>query len=389
MAALNKSDTAWTRRLIERQSVLSNQGADHQVTFRALSTAPFATGLGNEHPLENGFAFLNPYGLPYLPGSGVKGVVRRAAEELANTHFFGSTSQWTLPDVWRLFGFEPWLASTGGAEADWEDFVDGFEVGDKEIDRYLADSLGCCSPTYKELRQKIGRGDAPLRLLLRERKLHIRGALSFWDVIPQIKGGKLAVEIMTPHQKHYYQEGKPPHDSGQPNPISFLTIPPGSSFTFHVLCDLRRSGGLGDSWKTLLESAFAHAFDWLGFGAKTSVGYGAMARDWAGEKKARVEREEKEARAREEMRRAALSPVEREIEEILGSRSDGNAPAINVILREAERGRWTGEATIEVTRWLKGRMEAGRRWKESSAKKNPAKDRDYQLTLRIKALASR
>ena len=29
------------------------------------STAPFATGLGNEHPIENGFAFLTPYGLPY------------------------------------------------------------------------------------------------------------------------------------------------------------------------------------------------------------------------------------------------------------------------------------------------------------------------------------
>ncbi|MCX8518010.1 MAG: hypothetical protein ORN29_08120, partial [Rhodoferax sp.] len=43
--------------------------------LHATAKAPFTTGLGNEHPLENGFAFLNPYGLPYLAGSGVKGVL--------------------------------------------------------------------------------------------------------------------------------------------------------------------------------------------------------------------------------------------------------------------------------------------------------------------------
>jgi CRISPR-associated protein Cmr6 len=31
-----------------------------------------------------------------------------------------------------------------------------------------------------------------------------------------------------------------------------------------------------ERWKVLLTVAFEHAFEWLGFGAKTSVGYGAM-----------------------------------------------------------------------------------------------------------------
>ena len=30
-------------------------------------------------------------------------------------------------------------------------------------------------------------------------------------------------------------------------------------------------------WQTLLIATFEHAFDWLGFGAKTAVGYGVMA----------------------------------------------------------------------------------------------------------------
>jgi len=149
---------------------------------------------------------------------------------------------------------------------------------------------------------------------------HVRGALSFWDVIPQIAPEdpkkpeqiSLAVEIMTPHQGHYYQEKRDrktgdsttPHDSGQPVPISFLTVPPGSSFAFHVVCDtahLRRlapelieAGNDGvPVWKTLLTAAFEHAFEWLGFGAKTAVGYGAMITQ--AQQKARAEKAKERA----------------------------------------------------------------------------------------------
>ncbi|MGB9606853.1 MAG: type III-B CRISPR module RAMP protein Cmr6, partial [Bryobacteraceae bacterium] len=109
------------------------------------------------------------------------------------------------------------------------------------------------------------------------------------DVIPQIPGDQLMVEIMTPHYAHYYApSNKPedpvisPHDSGQPNPISFLTVPPGAKFVFFVTCDTKRLKSVApdlaenDRWKQLLEAAFEHAFGWLGFGAKTAVGYGAM-----------------------------------------------------------------------------------------------------------------
>lgn len=196
------------------------------LTLEAEAVAPFATGLGNAHPLENGFAFLNPYGLPYLAGSGVKGVLRQAARELASDEW-GHHTEWEATAIEALFGKES----------------DG---GDVE---------------------------------------HFRGVLSFWDVIPQLKGDSLSVEIMTPHQTHYYQNGDSPHDSGAPNPIFFLAVPPGSSFVFHVQCDLPRlrdkASDLADhdKWKTLLTQAFVHAFKWLGFGAKTAVGYGAMQED--------------------------------------------------------------------------------------------------------------
>ena len=221
---LNVGDQKAMKALSERQLALAQPFVDsgQLVRFDTHAVAPFTTGLGNEHPLENGFAFLNPYGLPYLPGSGVKGVLRQAARELAEGTW-GDPKGWNAEAIDVLFG----KAAADGVD-------------------------------------------------------HQRGALTFWDVMPQVKGNALQVEVMTPHQTHYYQNGESPHESGSPNPINFLTVPPGSGFTFHVHCNrpfLRRLDPALDTesqWQRLLSAAFEHAFAWLGFGAKTAVGYGAM-----------------------------------------------------------------------------------------------------------------
>ncbi len=49
--------------------------------FRA--TSRFVTGLGRSHPVENGFAWHPTLGVPYLPGSSIKGIVRAWAESFA------------------------------------------------------------------------------------------------------------------------------------------------------------------------------------------------------------------------------------------------------------------------------------------------------------------
>ncbi|MFV0476269.1 MAG: type III-B CRISPR module RAMP protein Cmr6 [Parahaliea sp.] len=242
------NDIKTLRALINRQQSEFDSLAsdDSRLRIEALATAPFTTGLGNEHPLENGFAFLNPYGLPCLPGSGIKGVLRQAARELASGDW-GERQGWSQEKTFML------------------------EAGKERIEFSAIDALfGLESP------------DGGTQ--------HLRGALTFWDVIPQIKGDNLLVEIMTPHQSHYYQQKTDrkagdsitPHDSGQPNPISFLTVPPGSGFCFYVQCNLTHLQRITPElaaegkWKNLLSAAFEHAFEWLGFGAKTAVGYGQM-----------------------------------------------------------------------------------------------------------------
>ncbi len=281
-ATLNDSDITAMRALAARQQRLAASPAfsAHMLILCATATAPFTTGLGNEHPLENGFAFLTPYGLPYLAGSGVKGVLRQAARELAEEQW-GDTRGWSKEKKYTV---------TIDDESKKTACLSMFDV----LFGYEADS-----------------GET----------LHISGVLDFWDVIPQIKGNALAVEVMTPHQGHYYQQkndrksgsSTTPHDSGQPNPITFLTVPPGSAMNFYVRCDEARLATLAQElmektengephWKTLLTAAFEHAFEWLGFGAKTAVGYGAMQTEE--QRQRRIDEEKQRQQQRKEQEKA-------------------------------------------------------------------------------------
>lgn len=284
-AALNPEDKAAMKALADRQSHLAGN-LPHMLSLDATAIAPFTTGLGNEHPLENGFAFLNPYGLPYLAGSGVKGVLRQAARELAS-------GQWGNEHGWS-------------ADKQFEIRVNGKSLAISMLDALFGLEL-----------QDGG-------------TLHMRGALSFWDVIAQMPNNcnSLHVEVMTPHQSHYYQQksdpktgsSATPHDSGQPTPISFLTMPPDSCMTFHVQCDLPRLQRLaptlaeGDAWKKLLQAAFEHAFEWLGFGAKTAVGYGAMQPNVQATRDRKEKQREQKEQAERQARQAALSPAMRTVE---------------------------------------------------------------------------
>jgi CRISPR-associated protein Cmr6 len=59
----------------------------------------FVTGLGRQHPVENGFAWHHTLGTPYLPGSSVKGMVRAWAEQWED-------SKPSTEDIKRIFGSE-------------------------------------------------------------------------------------------------------------------------------------------------------------------------------------------------------------------------------------------------------------------------------------------
>jgi len=263
------------RKLIDklraRQNALAQRAGAEMIEAQSLS--PFVTGMGEEHAVENGFAFLSPYGLPYLAGSGVKGVIRRAAEELAEMGEHG----WSFARVAWLFGYE-----------------------DNAYVVRLDEERENVSREAQALFELLNGKNAVSFDDLSDADKHLAGALSFWDVIID---GALGVDILTPHYGEYYQGKEPPHDAGQPQPNPFLVVAPGARFAFHVTCAEHRSlpETIKNEWRSLIRAAFDHAFEWGGFGAKTAVGYGVLVsvehlQALEAEKKAREQRQREQAR---------------------------------------------------------------------------------------------
>ncbi|EAR23050.1 type III-B CRISPR module RAMP protein Cmr6 [Nitrococcus mobilis] len=335
---LSDDDRRRMHALAERQAALAQSLLDQPRRglwqLPARSTAPFATGLGMEHPLENGFAFLSPYGLPYLPGSGIKGVVRQAARELTEGEFGEPNADgWSEPAIDTLFG-------------------------------------------------KPAADDEDTR----------RGALAFWDAYPVPDKDKqaLQVEIMTPHQTHYYTGGQSPHDSGSPNPIRFLAMPPGIRFSFYVECNrpllehLDASLAAAQRWQALLDAAFRHAFDWLGFGAKTAVGYGAMAVDEWALGQAEQEAAEKQQAATRKAELEAMDPFPRRLEELLDQRDDKSQPDYVHLIQQLEAGAFEGEDKRRAAKDIRARMEKQGKWNPDGKGSKPAQRKAHKHTLTVR-----
>lgn len=230
------------------------RGIQAQISWRLV------VGLGKEHVQETSMCLDYIYGIPYIPASAIKGVVRHYyIQNELGSHF---------PEE-RLKVLE--------------NILDKFEEKDLEVDD---DKLLL---KYKVI-EKGDNGDK-VELLPLESTLNFlkkkpepikngqrifgtqgkKGEVIFLDaVIDSLNRGGLATDVMTPHYGQYYRKEKPPIDSLAPTPITFLTIEQ-AKFNFYFLGKNKKlldelwDGNEGLLYKALVEN---------GIGAKTSVGYG-------------------------------------------------------------------------------------------------------------------
>ena len=215
----------------------------------------FVTGLGNEHPVENGFSWHPTLGTPWIPGATVKGLVRAWVErELI------PAGQCDKELVYQLFGSES------------------------------KDPAEC---------QQDNRA----------------GALTFFDAIPTGKV-QLLTDIMTPHCGKWYEKGGTdevmqadslPGDWHSPVPVPFLVCKE-ASFLFGIA---PREGG------TVAVEQLHQAMAWLeeallfwGVGAKTATGYGHMDRDETTENRLNSGLQEQAAIKAEQARLATMASEE-------------------------------------------------------------------------------
>jgi CRISPR-associated protein Cmr6 len=178
-------------------------------TIKAKTTSPFITGLGSGHPTETGMILDRNIGVPYIPASSIKGVLKLAyAINIAN-----------------------------GRK----------EVPDSELERYF------------------GTADA-------KQEKQFRGQLVILDAYPT-KDVQLKVDIMNSHYKNYYSgEYKQPVETETPNPKSFLTVKEGTEFCFNcAFMPLELNDKCNEDE---INAMFTTAFERVGFGGKTAIGYG-------------------------------------------------------------------------------------------------------------------
>ncbi len=198
----------------QRLAILLESAGQNPHFYKTSSN--FVTGLGREHPVENGFAWHHSLGVPYLPSSSIKGMVRSWASKWAK----GVNRQ----DIEEIFGL----------------------------------SAGVLSQN-RETNSRVGK-------------------VIILDALP-IRSVQLKADIMTPHYGEYYSsEGNnitPPADYLSPTPIPFLVVSKGCTFQFGVLPRCKDEASICRQVLSWLEQALIH----LGFGAKTSVGYGHFEQD--------------------------------------------------------------------------------------------------------------
>lgn len=193
------------------------------IALRAELISPLVTGIGESHPHEVSMVFDHNLGIPYIPASGVKGIVR----------FAHTLSLW----------------KSGLVQALPEKLVEQ----DKETKKIIAFD----DDNWEEISLPFGN------------QKH-RGTVFFLDAYPEDVPA-LRLDIMNPHYGDYYanKEGKiPPADYLSPNPIKFLTVSPGAVFIFRAV--VIKEGSLLDK----VRSAFVRALVEEGVGAKTALGYG-------------------------------------------------------------------------------------------------------------------
>ena len=206
-----------------------------------------------------------------------------AAQELARAY----QARWEA--MVRAAGAEPWTMRTNSR------LVTGLGSGGPLEVGFRFNRLGMpvlpgsgvkgVARAYAELVEGRGEGDPDFLAVFgrapregESQEAARAGQLVFFDAIP-IEGLELALDVMTPHYPDYYQGKEPwPTPWQNPVPITFLTVAPGTTFAFAV--GLRQ--GVTDPQRrlrALAETWLRQGLAVLGFGAKTTSGYGRFVAD--------------------------------------------------------------------------------------------------------------
>jgi len=260
--------TALTDRNKKNAKILFGENCE---VFTKSTAGRLITGLGGASVYETDITLHHVYGFPYLPASGIKGVLR----------------SWIIQNV---FADEKNITEEGDKKSplinaefraltESEAFCKIFGCPSK-VRKIELDSNG---DKVKDEKGKVRYDfeDVALKHDKKNGQEH-QGKVQFFDAYPTV-APEVVPDLMNPHYGPYYTgDGKiPPADYHNPIPIFFLTVEKKTEFQFLFGSkDFEINQKLwafeeGGEAKTLSEW-LKYALENHGIGAKTAVGYGYM-----------------------------------------------------------------------------------------------------------------
>lgn len=301
----------------------SFSGLYDNIVFKAQLRTPLITGIGESHPNEISMVFDRNTGIPYIPASGIKGIVRFChtlgllPEIKDDIEFFDDEAPWTMvPD---LFGTQA---------------------------------------------QK--------------------GSVVFLDAYPE-KVPDLHVDIMNPHYDEYYREGKAPGDYLDPVVLKFLAVAKGTVFVFRALVEKKKSD-LGrrvcEAFKNAFETEGIGAKTAVGYGRFFNVvekEADSVVDFLKKEDEKKKDEQREEALKAERERKASMTPDDMMLEEISNLKNNTeDISKIAIVIFKAEYGKTVYQA-------LKSKLEELGQWKPdgSKQKKEKMKNRNEMIDNRL------
>ncbi len=222
----------WLRDTLEENHVNTKLAEQAYQRWYALTSATGSTlftaktdwrmvvGLGGESVLETDLTLHSLYGMPYIPGSALKGLARAYVTQEKSAYYIAASD-----DTQKM-------VPSKDDEHDHEDIKRIFGTQEKA------------------------------------------GTVIFFDAMPLNGNARFELDIMNPHYPDYYQtlqqdKPKPPTNDQSPIPIPFITVA-NTTFAFAVAAvNSRHTNDVA-----LVREWLQEALEKYGVGGKTSAGYG-------------------------------------------------------------------------------------------------------------------
>jgi len=236
--------------------------ADSKEDIKLTTQTRLVVGLGSGSVLETSIKLHHIYGVPYIPASAIKGVLR--------AYRIWKLAEW---DGYKFVILEEFIENhkDKGFEKLKSSLIEKLNSGKfdkklKNIDETLKDDdFKKMKTDLIEYIKNLDKKEEIKKIVETFGNQQQKGKLIILDAYPTNFEG-FDIDIMNPHFPDYYDKDEPPADWQNPNPITFLTIPAGTKFKFFFKNVDIYDGNLKED----LQKAFKN----IGIGGKTALGYG-------------------------------------------------------------------------------------------------------------------